>query len=176
MLHLPALVMTRQINRVLQAVAKLNMAVRGLYGEGTQALGNFFQFSNQVTLGQKEEDIIDNLERVVKQVIEHEKEARSALFGKKRERVDDQIWRALGVLKTARLIASKESTALLSMLRLGMDMGLVANLTPPQLNELFLLTQPAHLQKLSHRPLSQNERDVRRAELIRERLKDIHLN
>ena len=176
MVHLPALVMTKQVNRVLQAVSKLNMAVRGLYGEGTQAIGNFFQFSNQVTLGHRELDIIDNLERVVRRVLEHEKEAREALFAKKRERVDDQIWRALGVLRTARLIPSKESTTLLSLVRLGVDMGSIPNLTTTKLNELFLQIQPAHLQKLAGKRLSQDERDIRRAELIRGSLKDIELN
>jgi len=109
-------------------------------------------------------------------VLEHEKEAREALFAKKRERVDDQIWRALGVLRTARLIPSKESTTLLSLVRLGVDMGSIPNLTTTKLNELFLQIQPAHLQKLAGKRLSQDERDIRRAELIRGSLKDIELN
>ncbi|MBI4388139.1 MAG: protein arginine kinase [Candidatus Omnitrophica bacterium] len=175
MLHLPSLVMTKQVSKVLQAVAKLSLAVRGLYGEGTQAIGNFFQFSNQITLGQNEEDIIDNLERVIRQVVEHEKEARKHLLEKKREKVEDQVWRALGTLKSARLISSNEAISHLSLVRLGMDMGLIQELSRANLNALFLFAQPAHLQKLFEDDFSSTERDYKRAELFRERLKDIKL-
>ena len=174
-LHLPCLVMTKQINKVLQAVAKLSLAVRGLYGEGTQAIGDFFQFSNQITLGQNEEDIIDGLERVIRQVIEHEKEARSYLLDKKRGKMEDQIWRALGTLKSARLISSNETIAHLSLARLGIDVGLVQDLSAQNLNSLFLCTQPAHLQKLFGNDFSATERDSKRAEFLREKLKDIKL-
>ena len=175
MLHLPSLVMTKQINKVLQAVTKLSLAVRGLYGEGTQAIGNFFQFSNQITLGQNEEDIIDNLERVIRQVIEHEKEARKYLLDKKRGKVEDQIWRALGALKSARLISSDETIGLLSLVRLGIDIGFIQDLTVADLNHLFLSTQPAHLQKVSGGELSAGERDSRRAEFLREKLAQVKL-
>lgn len=175
MLHLPSLVMTKQLNKVLQALAKLNLATRGLYGEGTQATGNFFQISNQITLGQKEEEIITGLERVIHQMIAHEKEARQHLVEKRKVRFADQVWRALGALKAARLIPSEEAVQLLSLVRLGVDLGLVSNLTHPQLNRLFLLLQPAHLQKLDGKALGAAERDVRRAELIREELKNISL-
>ena len=175
MLHLPCLVMTKQINKVLQAVAKLSLAVRGLYGEGTQAIGNFFQFSNQVTLGQNEEDIIDNLDRVIRQIIEHEKEARRYLMEKKQSKTEDQIWRALGTLKSARLVSSNETIIHLSLVRLGVDLGLIQDLSRVNLNALFLYTQPAHLQKLFGNDLGSSERDGKRAELIRERLKDVKL-
>ncbi len=175
MLHLPCLVMTNQVNKVLQAVAKLNLAVRGLFGEGTQAAGNFFQFSNQITLGQNEEDILDNLERVIRQVIEHEKEARSYLTKKKKDKLDDQTWRALANLKAARLITSNEAVSLLSLIRLGVDMGVIEGLNIEQVNTLFLQSQPAHLQKLFGTDLSSSERDAKRAELFRERLKGIVL-
>ncbi|MDD5085203.1 MAG: protein arginine kinase [Candidatus Omnitrophica bacterium] len=175
MLHLPALIMTKEINKILQALAKLNLASRGFYGEGTQASGNFFQFSNQITLGHSEEDIIDNLERVLRQVIEHEKEARLMLFKKRRGMLEDQIWRALGTLKSARIISSQETISLLSLVRLGLDLGLVAGLDVQKLNDLFLLIQPAHLQKLFGKELSAAERDSKRAELIRSHLKSIVL-
>ena len=175
MLHLPCLVMTKQINKVLQAAAKLSLAVRGLYGEGTQAIGNFFQFSNQITLGQNEEDIIDNLDRVIRQVIEHEKEARNHLVQKKRSKLEDQVWRALGALKTARLISSNETVAHLSFVRLGVDVGFIRDLTRPSLNALFLCTQPAHLQKFFGNDFSAAERDCKRAEFLREKLKEVKL-
>jgi protein arginine kinase len=171
MLHLPGLVLTKQVHKVLQALAKLNLAVRGLYGEGTQATGNFFQFSNQITLGQPEEEIIQNLESVIQQVIEHEKEARHYLTEKRKAKFEDQIWRALGTLKSSRVISSQEATQLLSLVQLGVHMGLIStDLTIKELNALFLLIQPAHLQKLCGKSLNSTERDIRRADLMRERL------
>ncbi len=176
MLHLPSLVLTKQIHKVLQALSKLNLAARGLYGEGTQAVGNFFQFSNQMTLGQPEEEIIENLESVIRQVIEHEREARKYLQDKRRAKFDDQIWRAVGTLKSARIISSQEATQLLSLLYLGCVMGQIkTTLTRKEMNTLFLLTQPAHLQKLKGMTLNSSDRDIRRAELIRERLAKVEL-
>ncbi|MFA6600372.1 MAG: protein arginine kinase [Candidatus Omnitrophota bacterium] len=172
MLHLPSLVLTKQVHKVLQALAKLNLAARGLYGEGTQATGNFFQFSNQLTLGQNESEIIDNLVTVIRQVIEHEKEARKYLRDKKTSKIEDQIWRAVGTLKSARLISSAEATQFLSLLQLGIQMEVVStSLTSQDLNLLFLLIQPAHLQKLAGKELDSPERDAFRAELIRGKLK-----
>ncbi len=176
MLHLPSLVLTKQVHKVLQALAKLNLAARGLYGEGTQATGNFFQFSNQMTLGQQEEEIIDNLASVIRQVVDQEREARGFLGEKRKAKFEDQIWRALGTLKAARVISSSEATQLLSLLQLGILMGLVkSNLTHQDLNALFLLIQPAHLQKISAKTLNSTERDVRRADLIREKLTQVSL-
>lgn len=170
MLHLPSLVMTKQINRVLQAITKLGMTARGLYGEGTEAEGNFFQISNQVTLGSSEEDIIDNLERIIRQVIGHEENARKALMKQNREVLQDKVSRACGTLKTAHIINTKETMTLLSMVRLGVDMGLLNEIDRRAVNELFILTQPAHLQKIEGRVLSSAQRDVKRANLIRRRL------
>lgn len=171
MLHLPSLVLTKQVHKVLQALAKLNLAARGLYGEGTQAMGNFFQFSNQMTLGQHEEEIIENLASVIRQVIEHEKEAQAHLKEKRKIKFEDQLWRALGTLKSARTISSAESTQLLSLVQLGMCMGLIdSGLTRQDMNLLFLLIQPAHLQKMAGKALNSAERDTRRAELIRQQL------
>lgn len=170
MLHLPSLVMTKQINRVLQAITKLGMTARGLYGEGTEAEGNFFQISNQVTLGSSEEDMIDNLERIIRQVIGHEENARKALMKQNREILQDKVSRASGTLKSAHIINTKETMTLLSMVRLGVDMGMLEEVDRRAVNELFILTQPAHLQKIEGRVLSSAQRDVKRANLIRRRL------
>jgi protein arginine kinase len=170
MLHLPSLVMTKQITRVLQAITKLGMTARGLYGEGTEAEGNFFQISNQITLGSAEEDIIDNLERIIRQVIGHEENARKTIMKQSREMLQDKIWRSNGTLKSAHIINTKETMGLLSMVRLGVDMGLLTDIDRRAVNELFILTQPAHLQKIEGRVLSSAQRDVKRANLIRRRL------
>lgn len=170
MLHLPVLVMTRQINRVLEAIAKLSFTTRGLYGEGTQASGNFFQISNQVALGQNETEIMDNLKGVIRQVIDQEKTARQNLISKHNSMIEDKIWRSYGTLKNAHIITSQETVELLSMLRLGQDLGIIKDLERPLINELFILTQPAHLQKLEKKKLSPQERDVKRAAIIREKL------
>ena len=175
MMHLPSLVLTKQVHKVLQALAKLNLAARGLYGEGTQATGNFFQLSNQMTLGQPEEEMIENLSAVIRQVIEHEKEAREHLKEKKQMKFEDQVWRALGALKSARMIASSEATQLLSSIQLGISMNMIAGITRQDMNLLFLCIQPAHLQKMTGRVLNSTERDVRRAELIREKLAKVAL-
>ena len=169
MLHLPSLVLTKQVHKVLQALSKLNLAVRGLYGEGTEASGNFFQFSNQITLGQPEEEIISNLEGVIRQVITHEREAREYLKKKRKSKMEDQIWRALAVLKAARMISSSEAIQLLSLVQVGIDVGVLeGQVSHTDLNQLFLLIQPAHLQKMTGKVLGATERDARRAARIRE--------
>lgn len=169
MLHLPSLVLTKQAQKVLQALSKLNLAVRGLYGEGTQASGNFFQFSNQITLGQPEDEIISNLEGVIRQVITHEREAREYLKKKRKAKTEDQIWRALAALKAARMMSSSEAIQLLSLVHVGIDIGaLEGQVTHTDLNQLSLLIQPAHLQKMNGGELDSAERDARRASRIRE--------
>ena len=170
MLHLPSLVMTKQINKVLQAITKLSLTARGLYGEGTEASGNFFQISNQVSLGHKEEDIIDNIERIIKQIVDHEKSARETLLAQNKEGLEDRIWRAYGTLKSAHIITSTETIDLLSLVRLGVDLGVIKQTDRSLINELFVITQPAHLQKLEKKKLSPNQRDVKRAEIIRDKL------
>ncbi len=170
MLHLPALVLSKQINQVLQAIIKLGLAVRGLYGEGTEASGNLFQISNQVTLGKKETDILDNLERVIKQIIGHERNARKLLLKNNLGQLQDKIGRAYGVLKNAHIISSKEAIELLSTMRMGVDLGLFKGIDRQCINELILLTQPSHLQTITNKALDTGERDVVRAELIRKRL------
>jgi len=170
MLHLPALVMTRQINRVLEAIAKLSFTTRGLYGEGTQATGNFFQISNQVSLGHTEEEIIGNIKGVIKQIIEQEENARQNLLSHHRNMLEDRIWRSYGILKNSRIITSQETVELLSMVRLGLDLQIIKDIQIFLINELFILTQPAHLQKIEGKRLTPQERDTKRADLLREKL------
>jgi len=170
MLHLPALVMSRQIERVLAAIAKLSFTTRGLYGEGTQASGNFFQISNQVSLGHSENEIIENINGLIRQIIEQETQAREIILSKNREVLEDRINRSMGILKSARIITSQETIELLSMIRLGNDLGMIKDIDRRTINELFIITQPAHLQKLENKKLSSQERDLKRAQLIRSKL------
>ena len=170
MAHLPSLVITKQINKVLHTITKLGLTARGLYGEGTEASGNFFQISNQVALGRSEDEIIENIERILKEVIHQEQAARESLMTGSRTQLEDRIWRAFGILKHAKTMSSNEALDLLSAVRLGVDLGLMNGLTRGTVNELFLFSQPAHLQKLEGKALSAKERDTKRAQLIRSKL------
>ncbi len=170
MLHLPALVMTKQINKVLAAIAKLSFASRGFYGEGTQASGNFYQISNQVSLGHNEQDVIQNIHGLIRQVIEQEEQARQAMLVQNRAMLEDKIFRAYGVLRNAHIISSQETIELLSMVRLGIDLQIVRDVDRKSINELFITIQPAHLQKIESKKLSSGERDIKRANLIRQKL------
>ncbi len=171
LMHLPALVMNEEINKVLQALNKIGMVARGLYGEGTKVMGDLFQISNQVTLGPNEEGIIDNLERVVKQVIDYEIKGRNALSKENKGKVMDTIYRAYGVLINARQISFAETMELLSKVRLGVYFDLELDTELDTLNELMILTQPAHVQESVGKELSPSRRDFIRAEMIREKLK-----
>ncbi len=171
MLHLPGLVLSELINQVIQAVSKIGLAVRGLYGEGTEAMGNLFQISNQTTLGEKEDDIINRLSKVIETIIEKEHDARQVLLQKKPSTLSDQIGRAYGVLTYAHAMASKEALNLLSIIKLGADLGAFPEERRFSIDELFIETQPAHLQKSSQQKLNAEERDHLRAQIIRERLK-----
>lgn len=173
MLHLPGLVLSEQINPIIQSVNKLGLAVRGLYGEGTEALGNVFQVSNQMTLGESETVIVERLEKVLSQIIEHEENARQTLMEKKPKVVFNHIGRAYGILANAHSISSKETMNLLSFLRLGVDMSLFPGTERSLVDELFLITQPAHLQKQVSDKLSAEERDLIRADMVRDRLKNV---
>ena len=180
MAHLPSLVITKQINKVLHTITKLGLTARGLYGEGTEASGNFFQISNQVSLGRSEDEIIENIERILKEVIHQEQAAREALMTGNRVQLEDRIWRAFGLLKHAKTMSSTEALDLLSAVRLGVDLGLMSpnggsaasrnGLDRTTVNELFIFSQPAHLQKLEGKVLTAKERDTKRAQLIRNRL------
>ena len=174
MLHLPGLVLAEQINPIIQSVNKLGLAVRGLYGEGTEALGNIFQVSNQMTLGESETAIVERLEKVLSQIIEHEENARQTLLEKKPKTVFNHVGRAYGVLANAHSISSKETMNLLSLLRLGIDLGSFPGTERALVDELFLTTQPAHLQKQISDKLSAEERDLIRADMVRERLKNVN--
>ena len=173
MLHLPGLVLSEQINPIIQSVNKLGLAVRGLYGEGTEALGNVFQVSNQMTLGESEEAIVERLEKVLAQIIEHEENARATLLEKKPKMVYNHIGRAYGILANAHSISSKESMNLLSLMRLGVDVGAFPGMDRAVVDELFILTQPAHLQKQHSEKLAAEERDLLRADMVRERLRPV---
>jgi len=170
MLHLPGLVLSDQIGQVLQAVNKIGLAVRGLYGEGTESLGNLYQISNQSTLGESEETIIRRLERVISQVASHEQNAREKLLQDDPEMVADKIGRAYGVLRYAHIIDSKEALNHLSLLRLGGTIGFFPAETVILCDTLLMDIQPAHLQLHSGRKLSAEERDSIRAEIVRSRL------
>src|SRR3989454_4361552 len=173
MLHLPGLVLAEQINQIIQAVNKLGLAVRGLYGEGTEALGNVFQVSNQMTLGESETEIVERLNKVLAQIIEHEENARAMLLEKKPKSVYNHIGRAYGILANAHSISSKETMNLLSLMRLGVDLALFADMERWLVDELFIITQPAHLQKRFSEKLSAEERDLLRADMLRERLRNV---
>jgi protein arginine kinase len=170
MLHLPGLVETKQIEKVFRALQKINLAVRGLYGEGTQAFGDFYQISNQQTLGKSELELIRNLNDVIPQIISYERQARQALLGEKRNQLLDKVSRAYGQLKTAHQISSEETMLLLSSVRLGINLGLIDDLEIPAVNELFIHTQPAHLQRLQGAELGSDERNIARASYLRTRL------
>jgi protein arginine kinase len=171
MLHLPGLVLSELINQVIQAVGKIGLAVRGLYGEGTEAMGNLFQISNQTTLGEKEDEIIARLSKVIETIIEKEHDARQVLIQKRSNTLWDQIGRAYGVLTYAHAMSSKEALNLLSILKLGVDLGAFPEDRRLPIDELFIDTQPAHLQRSSQQKLNAEERDHLRAQIIRERLK-----
>ena len=173
MLHLPALVLSDQIGQVLQAVNKIGLAVRGLYGEGTESLGNLYQISNQSTLGESEETIIRRLERVISQVANHEQNAREKLLDDDPEMVADKVGRAYGVLRHAHIIDSKEALNHLSLLRLGGTMGFFPPETVMLCDTLLMDIQPAHLQLHSGRKLTPEERDAIRAEIVRSRLQSL---
>lgn len=173
MLHLPGLVLAEQINPIIQSVNKLGLAVRGLYGEGTEALGNVFQVSNQMTLGETETTIVERLDKVLLQIIEHEENARQSLLEKKPKIVFNHIGRAYGILANAHSISSKETMNLLSLMRLGVDLGLFPEVNRSLVDELFIVTQPAHLQKQFSDKLTAEERDLLRSDMVRDRLKNV---
>ncbi len=173
MLHLPGLVLAEQINQIIPSVNKLGLAVRGLYGEGTEALGNVLQVSNQMTLGEVETDIVERLNKVLLQIIEHEENSRAKLLETKPKFVFNQTGRAYGILANAHSITSKETMNLLSMLRLGVDLGEFPGADRALIDELFIMTQPGHLQKQFTEKLPADERDIIRADMLRERLRHV---
>jgi protein arginine kinase len=171
MLHLPGLKTTGEIERVFRAAKDMRLAVRGLYGEGSEPIGDFFQLSNQTTLGKSEEQIIDELAtQAVEPIIEYERRARHKLLEDKLVSLDDKIFRARGIMENARLISSEETLYMLSYIRLGIHLNRIKNINLKTVNRLFLLTQPAHLQNIFQETLDASARDRARAEFIRKEL------
>lgn len=171
MLHLPALKLTGEIEKVRKAAKELHLAVRGLFGEGSEAMGDLYQVSNQTTLGKSDQELMADFQHsVVPQIIAYEQQARQALLRQREAQLDDKIWRAWALLTHARTIGTEEVLQLLSHLRMGVNMGRINTVDLRTLNELFLITQPAHLQRLTGCPMEPNTRRVARAKLIRQRL------
>lgn len=170
LIHLPGLVLTREIDSMIQKINKMGLAVRGFYGEGTDVLGNLFQISNQRTLGKSEPDILEDIERVTRIIINDEATARERLKEEAFDHISDKIWRAYGILKYAKVLSSDEVMNLLSAVRLGVAMGIIDFLPIAIINEILLLSQPAHLVKYYEKDLNPEERDVLRATMVREKL------
>jgi protein arginine kinase len=170
MLHLPALGMTKHIEKVFNAVGKLGLVVRGLYGEGTKVSGDLYQISNQFALGKSEKEILSIIESVIPRITSYERMARKALVMESKDQLEDRIWRSYGMLKAARMITSEEILQLLSQVRMGVNIGLIDDIEMQTLNELFVLTLPAHLQKLEGCELDSAQRNVIRASYVRKRL------
>jgi protein arginine kinase len=170
MLHLPALVITRQIDKVFRSLQKISLAVRGLYGEGSQAMGDFYQISNQITLGRSENDLIKQVNDVVPVMIDYERQARDFLVRESHQTLHDRVSRAYGILRTAQTISSEETMHLLSSVRMGVNLGLINDVEIPTVNKLFIHTQPAHLQKIRGFELDTADRNIERATYLRRNL------
>ncbi len=171
MVHLPALVITQQIDKVFRSLQRINLVVRGLYGEGTQAMGDFYQVSNQITLGKTEEELLAQVSDVVPVIIDYERKARDFLVAEKQNELFDKVSRAYGTLQTAQQISSEETMYLLSQVRMGINLGLIGDLGIPQINQLFIRTQPAHLQKIRQTNLNTDQRNIERANYLHSQLK-----
>jgi protein arginine kinase len=166
-MHLPGLVLTKQIEWVLRGLGELDLTVRGLYGEGSEVVGNFFQVSNQTTLGKTEEDLVDHLDKVAREVIQKEVQARQVLVRDARAVTEDKIWRAYGLLRYARSLSFEELMNLLSGVRLGLSLKLLPGLRVYTLNKMMIFTQPAHLEQAAGRELPSSEGDTHRAAYVR---------
>jgi protein arginine kinase len=172
LIHLPGLVLTKEINRVLQGLAQVGLTFRGLYGEGSEVVGNFFQLSNQTTLGKSEDELLEHLGRMVRTLIGHEMQAREILARSAPSIVEDRVWRAYGTLRHARSISFDETMNLLSGLRLGAGLNLIPGLSVYTLNKLLIFTQPAHLAHLAGTAPTDPELAVKRATFVRRLLED----
>ena len=172
LVHLPALVITKHIEKVFRTFQRINLVVRGLYGEGSQAMGDFYQVSNQITLGKSEEELIKQVGDVVPVLINYERKARDFLIsGENQHNLFDQVSRAYGTLQNAQQISSEETMYLLSQVRMGINLGLIGDLEIPTINKLFIHTQPAHLQKLRGNELDTMQRNIERANYLQQHLK-----
>jgi protein arginine kinase len=170
LMHLPGLVLTQEIGKVLQGISQVGLTFRGLYGEGSEVVGNFFQISNQTTLGKTEEDLIDHLQRIVQQVVQYETQARSVLLRDARVVIEDKVWRAYGLLRHARSTSFEEVMNLLSGVRLGVGLKLIPDLSVYTLNRIMIFAQSAHLDQLGNGAAAETEADVRRATYVRKAL------
>lgn len=167
LIHLPGLVLTKEIQKVLRGISQIGLTFRGLYGEGSEVIGNFFQISNQVTIGKSEQELIDHLGRVTRQIIEHERNARGVLFKDAGYYIQDKVWRAYGILEHARTISGEEVMNLLSAVRLGVSMKLIKTLSVSKINRMLIHSQDAHLDVQAGQSLDPAERDINRANVIR---------
>lgn len=172
LIHLPGLVLTREIDKVISHITRSGLMVRGFYGEGTDVLGNLFQVANQNTLGVSEEDILLQIDRVTREIIDKEAAARNRLVEEASDMIEDKIWRAYGILEHARVLTTDEIMNLLSAVRLGHAMKIIDFLDTALINEILLLSQPAHLQKYYGSEMDANKRDFVRAQMVRERLRN----
>ncbi|QDS96419.1 Protein arginine kinase [Roseimaritima multifibrata] len=170
MMHLPALVITHQIDKVFRSLQKISVTVRGLYGEGSQFTGDFYQVSNQITLGKSEQELVEQVGEVVPVLIDYERRARQFLIDQSEQDLHDDVSRALGILCTAKKISSDETMHYLSKVRMGVNLGLIDSVPVKKINELFIHTQPGHLQKLHGRLLSSSDRNVQRASYLHDHL------
>jgi protein arginine kinase len=170
MLHLPGLTMVDQVKRVLPALTHIGINVRGFYGEGTEAYGDIYQISNQVTLGRSEEDLVNNLKSVCRQVIEQERAVREALLKESRVQLEDRLWRSFGILSQARLISSQEALKLLSDVKMGAEMGIIPGVNKTAVKELMFITRSEIVQKVVGKELAPGQRDFYRAMIIRQQL------
>ena len=176
MLHLPALGITKQIEKVFKALQKINLVVRGLYGEGSRASGDLYQISNQVTLGKAEPKLLTEIREVIDTILQYERQARQALLKERRQAEQDRVARAIGTLGSATMITSEETMELLSAVRLGIHLNLIDDMPPTTVNQLFIHSQAAHLQKLTGQQLDGEERNAARAKYLRNKLRDLGAN
>lgn len=175
MIHLPALTINKEIAGLLKGLTQVGMTIRGLFGEGSQGDGNIYQISNQVTLGLSEEEILTNLTGVINQIINQERLTRDNILNKKKYELEDKIFRTVGILKSAIILTSREALNLLSNVRLGVEMGIIKDVDKTILNKLLVDIQPATIQKNSKEMLTDKQRDLKRAELVKDSLKIINL-
>ena len=172
MLHLPALGITKQIEKVFKALQKINLVVRGLYGEGSRASGDLYQISNQVTLGRAEPRVLMEIREVIGMILQYERQARQVLLKERKQPEQDRVARAVGTLVSATMITSEETMELLSAVRLGIHLHLIDDIPPITVNELFIRTQSAHLQKITGKSLGAEERNAARAKYLREKFRE----
>lgn len=170
MLHLPALTITKQVEKVFQSLIRIKFIVRGLYGEGTYATGDFYQIANQISLGYSENDIINEIYNIIPEIIKYERTWREKLLADPTKQLEDRIWRAYGTLHYASCITSQEIADILSSIRIGITAGIIKDISIKTLNEIFIFSQPAHLQKIEKKTLNASERDIARTKYLRKKL------